>query len=88
MKLLVPIMLTPFVPNVPKMFHDAAFLLRLHLLKADPLELGQGLAREPDSEIHSESHIPYDTYLLSFESNTYALSTFFEQKSLLRTLDS
>lgn len=88
MKLLVPIMLTPFVPNVPKMFHDAAFLLKLLLLKADPWELGQGLVRVPDPEIHSELNIPCDTCLLSFESNTYALAAFFEGKSLLRTLDS
>lgn len=68
MKLPGPIMLTPFVPSVPKMFHDAAFLLRLLLLKADPWELGQGLVRVPDPENHSESNIPYDICLLSFES--------------------
>lgn len=68
MKLPGPIMLTPFVPNVPKMFHEAAFLLRLLLLKADPWELGQGLVSLPDPESHSESNIPCDTCLLSFES--------------------
>lgn len=74
-------------PMSQKCFMIQLFCWSFFFLRHDPWELGQGLVREPDPEIQNHPS-SLTCVCCPLESNTHALAVFFEQKSLLRILDS